>query len=338
MKKFIVTTLLVVASIVMAFGQLTNKPAVDFLKSLTQAQRNKTQMPFNDGSRMLWHYFPSSMFQRAGIQLNALDSNQKSKLEELLKTFLSETGYIKTMKIIDLENVLLEISGDSVMRNPENYLVAFYGNPEKDSLWAFSFEGHHISLNFTTHKGKVEIAPRFFGANPARILSGPREGERTLQKEEDLGFELLNSLSKEQRELAIFQKKPFSEIVTGNSTKVEPLSPVGIMYGQLTKNQQFIFLKLLDEYLSTIPPKLAEKRMNSIKDEEINEVRFGWAGATVLGQGHYYRMQGKSFLIEFDNVQNEANHIHTVWRDFNGDFGRDLIKEHYKNSNHHKHE
>jgi hypothetical protein len=313
-------------------------PTVDFLKSLTQAQRNKTQMLFNDKSRILWHYLPSSMFPRAGIQLNELDSNQKAKLDELLKIFLSETGYNKTMKIIDLENILLEISGDSIRRNPEKYSVAFYGNPEKDRLWAFSFEGHHISLNFTIHNGKIEIAPLFLGASPARILSGPREGERTLQKEEDLGFELINSLSEEQRKVALFQEKSFFDIVTGTSTEVKPLSPVGIMYGQLTKNQQLIFLKLLDEYLSTIPPKQAEQRMNSIKEQEVNEVRFGWAGATALGKGHYYRIQGKSFLIEFDNVQDKSNHIHTVWRDFDGDFGRDIIKEHYKNSDHHKHE
>jgi hypothetical protein len=336
MRKIVMIVLLAVASIVMACGLLTKKPAIEFLKSLTPTQRTKTQMPFNDESRVLWHYIPSSMFPRAGVQLNELDPNQKSKLDELLKAFLSETGYTKTMKIIDLENILLEISGDSIMRNPEYYSVAFYGNPERDSLWAFSFEGHHVSLNFTIHNGKVEIAPRFLGANPARILSGPREGERTLQKEEDLGFELLNSLSKEQREMAIFQMDPFSDIVTGKSTEVEPLCPVGIMYGQLNRNQQLILLKLLDEYLSTIPAEQAEKRMNSIKKEELSEIRFGWAGATVLGVGHYYRIQGKSFLIEFDNVQNRANHIHTVWRDFDGDFGRDLIREHYMNSDHHK--
>ncbi len=335
MKTIVIISLLVVASIVMALGLMTEKPAVEFLKSLTQAQRNKTQMQFNDESKVLWHYIPSSMFPRAGIQLNELNSDQKSKLDDLLKTFLSETGYTKTMKIIDLENILLEMSGDSIMRNPESYSIAFYGNPEKDSLWAFSFEGHHVSLNFTIHDGKVENAPRFFGANPAKIPSGPREGERTLQKEEDLGFELINSLSEEQRDLAIFQQKPFFDIVTGKSAEVEPLSPVGIMYGQLNRNQQLIFLKLLDEYLSTIPAEQAEKRMNSIKDEEINEVRFGWAGATVLGEGHYYRIQGKSFLIEFDNVQDKANHIHTVWRDFDGDFGRNLIQEHYEKSHHH---
>ncbi|WP_455169867.1 DUF3500 domain-containing protein [Aegicerativicinus sediminis] len=336
MKKIVLVTLLVFGSILMAVTSFGNNPAVDFLNSLNQVQRNKAQMLLNDGSRTEWHFIPSSMFPRSGIQLSELNADQKSKLDELLKTFLSETGYAKTKKIIGLENVLLEISGDSIMRNPESYSVAIYGNPETDNLWAFSFEGHHISLNFTILNGKVEIAPRFFGANPARILSGPREGERTLHLEEDLGFELINSLNEEQKNLAIFQQEPFIDIVSGKSTEVEPLSPVGIRYGQLNRNQQLIFLKLVDEYLSTMPTDLAEKRMNSIKEEELNDVRFGWAGATTPGKGHYYRIQGKSFLIEFDNVQNNANHIHTVWRDFDGDFGRDIIREHYKNSDHHK--
>ena len=336
MKKIISISLLAVALVVMAFDMLTDTPAVSFLKSLNKDQRSKAQMTFHDESRMLWHYVPSSMFPRAGIQLDELDTTQKSKLDKLLKSFLSEKGYEKTKKIIDLENVLLEMSGDSIMRNPENYSVAFYGNPEKDSIWAFSFEGHHVSLNFTIHDEKIEIAPRFLGANPAKILSGPREGERTLKIEEDLGFELINALTAEQRKIAIFQEEPYYEIVTGRSSKVEPLNPLGISYGELNRHQQLIFLQLLDEYLSTMPVEMAKKRMDSIKNEEMDELRFGWAGATVLGKGHYYRIQGKSFLIEFDNVQNNANHIHTVWRDFDGDFGRNLIREHYENS-HHKH-
>ncbi len=335
MKKIVTITLLAIVSFISACGLITDKPAIEFLNSLNQAQRDKTQLAFNDMSRMRWHYIPGSMFPRAGIQLNELNANQKGLLDELLQSFLSETGYNKTIEIIDLENILLEISGDSIMRDPENYFIAFYGNPEKDSIWAFSFEGHHVSLNFTIHNGNAEIAPRFLGANPATILSGPRKGERTLNREEDLGFELINSISEEQRKIAIFQQQPFSDIVTVNSIKVEPLSPVGIKYKQLNRNQQLTFLQLLDEYLSTIPTEQAEKRMNSIKDEEIDEVRFGWAGATVSGEGHYYRIQGKSFLIEFDNTQNNANHIHTVWRDFDGDFGRNLIREHYENSDHH---
>jgi hypothetical protein len=237
---------------------------------------------------------------------------------------------------MSLENVLLEISGDSIMRNPDKYSVAFYGNPEKDSLWSWSFEGHHLSLNFSILNGNTSISPRFLGASPATILSGSRNNERTLHKEEDLGLDLINALSKEQKEMAIIQDKSSLSIVTKNAIEVDPLYPAGIKYEALNSSQQDVFLKLLYEYLSTVPEIEAKKRMDKIKNEEMDEVRFGWAGATNSGEGHYYRIQGKSFLIEFDNSQNNANHIHTVWRDFDGDFGRDLIKEHYMNSDHHK--
>lgn len=151
-----------------------------------------------------------------------------------------------------------------------------------------------------------------------------------------LGFKLVNALSPEQKQKAIFRERAFSEIVTSNSTKVDPLEPVGIRMKDLSGEQQVILLDLMNEYLSTMPAELATKRMNKLKDEEFDEIRFGWAGATEPGQGHYYRVQGKTFLIELDNTQNQANHIHTVWRDFKGDFGRDLIREHYQQSDHHQ--
>lgn len=337
MKIILKLALLISASIFLSFSLFNGEPAVNFLNSLNHDQRNKAQLPFDDLSKSTWHFIPSSMWPRKGIELTELDNNQKKLLHLLLQSSLSESGYKKTMKIMNLENVLLEISGDSIMRNPDKYSVAFYGNPEKDSLWSWSFEGHHLSLNFTILNGNTSIAPRFLGSSPATITSGSRKGERTLDKEEDLGFELINSLSIKQRKIAIIQEKAFPGIVTKNSIEVDPLYPVGIKYVELNRSQQLVFLKLLNEYLSTLPEKEAKKRMEKLKNEEMNEVRFGWAGATISGEGHYYRIQGKSFLIEFDNSQNNANHIHTVWRDFDGDFGRDLIKEHYKNSDHHKH-
>ncbi|MBN4070129.1 DUF3500 domain-containing protein [Olleya sp. AH-315-F22] len=335
-KKITIITLTLVITILLTFCLFTETPAMKFLNSLTEDQRVKVQLPFDHSSKTFWHFFPSSMIPREGIQILDMSVNQKNLLNNLLQSFLSETGYIKTRKIMDLENILLEITGDTVMRNPEKYSVAFYGNPEKDSLWAWSFEGHHLSLNFTVVNNNISIAPRFLGASPATILSGERKGERTLDKEEDLGFELINSLSEEQKTVAIFRQQPLPEIVTFNSTSVEPLNPVGIKFGELSPSQQMIFLELIDEYLSTMLFEQAERRMQNIKNENINLLRFGWAGGVTIGQGHYYRIQGKSFLIEFDNTQRNANHIHTVWRDFDGDFGRDLIREHYKNSDHHK--
>ncbi|MEJ2005880.1 MAG: DUF3500 domain-containing protein [Cyclobacteriaceae bacterium] len=344
MRKIEITALLITASLILAMSFLAdkpldsfsrNEPAIKFLNSLNQAQRDKAQLEFNDTLRTDWHYFPVSMYPREGIELNEINSSQKELINVLLQSFLSETGYHKTQQIIELENVLLELSGNSEMRDPGKYATAFYGNPETDSLWAWSFEGHHLSLNFTVHNDRITVAPRFMGASPATILSGSRKGERTLFKEEDLGLQLINSLDSKQRKEAIFREKPFFDIQTKNASEINPLDPVGIRFDELNHDQQLIFLNLLNEYLIAIPNDQAKSRMKKIKDEEMAELRFGWAGATVSGEGHYYRIQGKSFLIEFDNTQSNANHIHTVWRDFNGDFGRDLIKEHYEHSDHH---
>lgn len=319
----------------LSFCVFDAKPAIAFIKSMDSDQKAKAVLPFDDPSKSNWHFIPGNMWPRAGITLADLEGNQKNLFHNLLQTSLSEVGYNKAIKIMDLENVLREISKDSVMRNPENYFIAFYGNPEKDSLWAWSFEGHHVSLNFTNLNGRTSIAPRFLGANPAKITTGPRKGERALDREEDLGLELVNSLSEDQKQTAIFQKKAFFGITTGNSMEVGPLRPVGIEFNDLSLDQQMTLLNLIDVYLSAMPEETALRRMENLKKEEIDGVRFGWAGATKPGEGHYYRIQGKSFLVEFDNTQGNANHIHTVWRDFDGDFGRDLIKEHYMNSNHH---
>jgi len=334
MKKLQIIAIILCTLSFISFESRDTNPAIDFLNSLTQEQLEKTQLSFDDINRNSWHFLPGAMWPRVGVQLSELTQTQRALLFGLLKANLSETGYDKTLKIIDLENVLAEISGDTIFRDAQKYNIAIYGNPEKDTAWAWSFEGHHVSLNFTIVNNKISIAPRFMGASPAIIMEGSRKGERTLANEEDYGILLINMLSDEQRKKAIFQKASFSEIVTANATEVAPLNDVGIKMIDLNKKQQTLLLDLINEYLSTMPKELAEKRMNNLKSEELNVIRFGWAGSTNLGKAHYYRVQGKTFLIEFDNTQNDANHIHLIWRDFNGDFGRDLIKEHYKNSEH----
>ncbi len=321
--------------LLLSFHPSNEELAQRFLNALNTEQKAKTLLNFDHDSKSNWHYFPATMFERAGISLAELNEEQKDALFNLLKSSLSKSGYDKTLKIIDLENVLAELSGNSTMRDPEKYYAAFYGDPTKDKIWSWSFEGHHLSLNFTIDDKEVSIAPRFMGANPATILSGPRKGERTLSQEEDLGFELINSFNAEQKQMALLDQEAFPDIITKNDKEVDPLKPVGIRYKNLQLDQQSKLLDLIDVYLSNMPENLAKQRMENLKKEELDEITFGWAGATESGIGHYYRVQGKTFLIEFDNTQNKANHIHSVWRDFDGDFGRDLIKEHYHNSNHH---
>ncbi len=334
MKKISTITITLIATVLFAFGIDKTDQASKFLNSLNKDQLSKTQFHFVSESKYVWHYLPAATFSRPGISLAELNKNQKELLFQLLQNSLSESGYAKTKQIISLEEVLAELSGNPDYRDPEKYHSAFYGNPGKDSLWAWSFQGHHLSLNFTVLNGETSIAPRFLGANPAIVKEGPRKGERTLAKEEDLGLELINSCSAVQKKKAIIQHDAFNDVVTTNAKEVDPLKPVGIKLKELNGSQQTILLHIIDEYLATMPDELANARMKKLEAEETDEIRFGWAGATQLGEGHYYRIQGLSFLIEFDNTQNNANHIHSVWRDFDGDFGRDLIREHYQSSEH----
>ena len=307
-----------------------------FVNSLNQVQQKKAVFPFNEMNRYEWHYLPAAMAPRTGIAVKDLDSIQKENLHLLLQAYLSREGYVRTKNIMDFEYLLKELQPQNANRIPENYSVSIYGTPRLDSIWGFKFTGHHLALNFTIVRDKIGFAPFFFGVYPAEVKEGPKKGTRLLKDEEDLGFELINSLTSDQKQKAIFDLKAFAEIVTTNSAKVVPLPPVGIFAGDMTHDQKITLNKLIVAYLLSMPPALAKARMKKITTEDMDAIRFGWAGDTVPGKPHYYRIQGKTFLIEFDNTQDNANHIHTVWRDFNGDFGLDLIREHYHNSHHHQ--
>jgi hypothetical protein len=236
---------------------------------------------------------------------------------------------------MDLEYILQELQPYNPNRVPENYLVAFYGTPDRKSEWGWKFSGHHVALNFTVIHDTIAFAPFFFGADPAIVRQGPKKGFRAIKEEEDLALELINSLTTEQKQKAIFQTRAFPDILTSASRQVTPLKPVGILVSEMSVVQYELLKKLIRSYLSSMPLPIAEIRMKKIAKEDMNSLRFGWAGETVPNKPHYYRIQGSTFLIEFDNAENNGNHIHLVWRDFNGDFGTDLLKEHYKNSKHH---
>ncbi|MGW9686708.1 DUF3500 domain-containing protein [Flagellimonas sp. 2504JD1-5] len=332
MYKTICTTLILSFVYTLSFGQTST---LNFLNSLNPKQQQKALLAFTDDSRELWHFFPASMLDKPGVSLAELNSSQKEFFHTMLQSHLSQSGYQKVKKIIALEEVLLELEGNSNMRDAEKYYIAFYGDPKSNHVWGWSFEGHHLSLNFTTVGDQISLTPRFMGASPAKILSGERKGQRVLAQEEDLGLELINSLNSNQKNMAIFRKIALREIATFIESEVKPLETIGINMDALNQKQQELLWKLIREYIFAMPNELAKKRMARVKQEQISNIFFGWAGATSAGKPHYYRIQGKSFLIEFDNVQNNANHIHSVWRDFDGDFGRDLIREHYQNSNHH---
>jgi hypothetical protein len=310
--------------------------ATAFIQTLNETQKKRVSFPLNEMTRYEWHYVPSTMLGRTGISVKDLDSTAKQAFYELLKTFLSNEGYAKTLDIMSLEHILKELEPNNTHRIPENYYVSIYGDPEKDATWAWKFTGHHLALNFTVIDDKLAFAPLFLGANPAEVKSGPQKGKRVLKNEEDLAFEIIHSMTPEQKAKTIFDTRAFSDIVTTNSQEVNRLKPAGILAKDMTEQQKITLNKLIMVYLSSMPTAIAETRMKRVIKEDMNAIRFGWTGSAEYGKGHYYRIQGNSFLIEFDNTQNNANHIHAVWRDFNGDYGRDLLKEHYKNAPHHQ--
>ena len=207
--------------------------------------------------------------------------------------------------------------------------------PQRIPSGAGAWRANHLSLNFTVAGDTVAYAPRFYGANPATVPGGEHQGLRVLKVEEDLGLQLINALTEEQRRAAVLQDRTFGDIVSGHESQARPLTPMGLAATALTPDQQALLFQLLDEYLSAMPAQVAAQRRANVQREETNDIHFAWAGATEAVRPHYYRIQGRSFLVEFDNTQNGGNHIHTVWRDFDGDFGRDLLREHYRHSGHH---
>lgn len=308
------------------------KHTVTFVNSLDSLQRTITLRPFEDINRYDWHFLPPTIMPRNGIAVKELDSSQKIKFYEMLKEFLSDQGVRRTQEIMSYEYLLKELQPNNPTRIPENYFIAIYGDPATNKNWGWKFSGHHVALNFTIVNNQLAFAPFFFGVAPAIVKEGKKKGNRIIKDEEDLGLQLINSLSIEQKRKAVFQTEPFYDIVTANSVQTGPLTEVGIAAEDLTMEQKVILNKIIVAYLSSMPEQRAKIRMDRVVKEDMDKIKFGWAGSFELTVAHYYRIQGKTFMIEFDNIQ--GNHIHTVWRDFNGDFGFDLLREHYQNVKH----
>ena len=300
-----------------------------FVTSLGPEQRQKAQFAFDDRERFNWHYMPRS---RQGLPLKEMNGDQRRRARLLLEAGLSDQGYWKATTVMALEAVLHEIeSGGRHDRDPDNYAFSIFGSPSARGPWGWRVEGHHLSLNITVVEGRLLAeAPRFLGANPAEVLHGDLAGTRVLQKEEDRARALVRSLADRQRARAVFREQPYRDIVTGNSPRVDPLKPAGISAADLTAPQRAGLYGLIEVYAAAMPDDIARQRMARVEKAAAGDLHLGWAGSLNPGEPHYYRIQGPDFLIEYDNVQNGANHIHTVWRDFDGDFGRDLLREHYR--------
>lgn len=299
-----------------------------FVSELGAEQLERARFDFNDEERLNWHFIPRD---REGVALKELTPEQLRLARELLQTLFSPEGFQKTENVRDLEKVLaiLEPSGP-FLRDPDLYYLTIFGEPSMQGSWAIRYEGHHLAFNWTFIEGVgIASTPQFFGSNPAEIRGGEEQGTRVLAAEEDMGRQLLRSLNEIQKSEAVLSGDVPRDIFTAAQKQITSLEDVGITYGKLNSQQQGMLLAIILEVASAQTEVVASERLRTIMADGIDAVRFAWIGGFERGDAHYYRVQGENFLIEYDNTQNGANHIHIVWRDFDGDFGRDLIRAHY---------
>jgi Protein of unknown function (DUF3500) len=302
------------------------------LAALDENQRGKATFAFDSDERLNWHFIPK---ERKGLPLREMTPYQKHLASALLAAGLSQTGYIKAVTIMSLEDVLKIKENDSgERRNPEKYYFSVFGTPSDHGSWGYRVEGHHLSQNYTVVSGKVIDGPSFFGANPAEVRDGSRKGLRTLAGEDDLGGEVIRALDEPQQKVAIVDAKAYPDILTAASRKAALQGqPSGLSASKMNAKQLEALMALIEEYAHNVPDELAESRIAQM-NKAGREIYFAWSGGIGKGDPHYYRVQAPSFLIEMDDTQDDANHIHAVWRDFAGDFGEDLLQQHYHASHH----
>ncbi|HUF28427.1 MAG TPA: DUF3500 domain-containing protein [Gemmatimonadaceae bacterium] len=315
-----------------AASEEMTRAATAFLSALSSEQRAKARFSFGDAERVNWHYVPR---ERRGLPLKEMSEPQRALARALLESGLGQRGHLKATTIMELELVLREMGQNPAVRDPELYYFTIFGAPSDGAPWGWRVEGHHLSVNFTIVAGSpAATTPAFFGANPAEVRVGTRQGFRALAAEEDLARRLVTSLDAGQQSIAIIAGDAPRDIVTGSAARVDPIFPAGIPTSALRPDQVALLVGVIDEYLARMSDRLAAERRARLERTDFGRVTFAWAGSIARGEPHYYRIQGPSFLIEYDNTQNDANHVHTVWRDFEGDFGRDLIREHYRDAPH----
>ncbi len=298
-----------------------------------KGQREELVQPFSDEARSDWHYTPR---RRSGVAWKDMSAAQRDATTALLRSALTSAGLDKVRAIMALEIALKQIETFGWSRDPENYALALFGTPSDSAPWGFRIEGHHLSLHFTLSGDRfIATLPQFMGSNPAVAPrdfepGGPRQGARVLGKPEDLARALMTKLKGVERAAALFDSRPYGDIVTSNAAKVSPLAPVGVKWDDLPASEQAALLELIATFAEHLRPALADARLARVRAGGMSTIRFGWAGSLEPGKPYYFRIQGATFLIELDN--SGGNHIHSVWRDFQGDFGRDVLAEHYARS------
>lgn len=298
-----------------------------FLATLEGDALDRARYAFDDDERYNWHYVPK---RRNGLPLKEMTLDQRRAAHHLLRTTLSAKGYLKATSIMYLESILRILENGAAHRDPEMYYFTVFGEPGGEAPWGWRIEGHHLSITFTSVGDELRVTPAFMGANPGEVRSGPYTGLRVLAEEEDLGRALMLMLDDGQRRAALIMAEAPDEVITGADRQARLEGFEGLRVGDMTADQQSAVRRILEAYVHNMTPDVAAAQMARIEAAGLEHLHFAWAGSTTPGEGHYYRLHGPTVLFEFDNVQNGNNHPHAVWRDFDGDYGEDLLRKHHE--------
>ncbi|HTI51783.1 MAG TPA: DUF3500 domain-containing protein [Planctomycetaceae bacterium] len=313
-----------------ASGKAMMQAAQRFRETLTKEQLAQASFGFDDPERLNWHFIPRP---RKGLPLRDLEGAALKAAHAVITSGLSGAGYEQALNVMSLEEVLYLLeTGDRAerreRRNPGKYYLSIFGTPSDTGKWGWRVEGHHLSLNYTLNGGQViGSTPEFFGANPAFIDAGPGRSIRVLGTEEDLARQILKLCTAETLKVVHVDPKAPDDLRGGNSqggpntTQAETTPPVGLPASKMTGDQKMLLGELLTEYLKNMPQDVSSKRRARLTEAGFDNIYFAWWGDTERNQRHQYRVQGPTFIIEYNNTQNNANHVHSFWRDLAGDFG-----------------
>ena len=303
-----------------------------FIKSLKPEQVQRLTFDFEDVFRKDWQFVP---MDRRGLAFGDMETTQRLLAMSLLQTALSHRGFSQSVQVMALEQVLHELENQNPIRNPNKYHLFLFGDPSTSESWGWRVEGHHLSLNFTIVGGERVVAtPAFIGTNPAKVLEGPMRGMRVLGWQEDLARALVKSFTDVQKGAAIISVKAPRDVINGPGRDAQTLKPMGLAFVEMNAKQQAQLMQIVQRFTGRLRKELANDDMERIRAAGVENIHFSWAGSTQEGKPHYYAIQGPTFVMEYDNTQNNANHVHAVWRDLQNDFGVDWLRRHHQRQDH----
>lgn len=304
-------------------GLKMSAAAAEFLSTLSDEHRELATFDFDDPERLNWHFIPR---ERKGLGLWDIDGKALTAGEAFVATGLTAAGYHKVLEVRSLEEVLYLFEGGDeasrrLKRHPHRYYISVFGDPSGDGVWGWRFEGHHLSLNYTVKQGQIlSSTPEFFGANPGVIDAGPGRQLRVLGRREELARSILKSAPAGQQEKILIDDTAPHDIRGAGAAQAESGEPAGVAFRDMSTKQQSLMKELIGEYLAAMPASVVRRRTKEIDEAGMDNIYFGWWGGSELNEPHHYVVQGPTFIIEYNNTQNQANHVHSIWRNLGGDF------------------